>query len=149
MIIVDAKKTNEVYGPKLKPHRSNNFWDYLSVKIDGKVFRMVFEHNSAYCASYIRQWSIDDVVETNVEDKFVEGTLVPFDASCGLLGKRLFEHNSITWEFLYKQIPITWEQLCEFKKQKKMFDFQMGCHSFIKLLETYKIPFEILFKGSY
>lgn len=120
-------------------------WNYLEIMVYGKRFVIVFEFSRAWQSDLIRQWMIDGNTETGVPWKWdrMEGT-VTFDCSNNQCGKRAFEHDSISWEFLFKPLNLHW-----FEFHNKRHYNMMGVHEFKNMLKNNRIPFEVVKEGRY
>lgn len=116
---------------------SSPSWDYLSVMIKNKNYRIVFEES--YYGRFIRQWSIDENIETDVKYKMegLEGNVL-FDSSEGRLGIRNFEKDSMAWEFLLKPIGLPF-----IKNQ------YLGSSKLLELLDKNNIEYKVNYNTIY
>lgn len=142
MIVESARKAIEDAGNHT--HDQYCTWDYLSLKIDNDIYRIIFEYSSFY-GELIRQWLINDNNVTTVKDKY-DGELVKFDCSNGRIGIRRFEHDSIAWEFLLKPMGIPENLYLNTKKEN--FGY-ISKYKLMNMLKESNIEFEILYDTTY
>jgi hypothetical protein len=141
MIIQSAYKALEIDKKNTVDQHCN--WAYLSLKIGDDIYRMIFELNKAYSLRLLRQWMINDNVETNVGHKYFEGKNVTFDCSNGLCGVRDFEF-CIGYEFCLKPMGIP---LSDIKDRK--YNWALNGDELMDILRKNNIEFEIILDSVY
>lgn len=146
MIIKDAKRYMDLPPEEQKATRpSHPCWDYIEMKVRGKIFCIVFEFHKAWGQDGIRQWMIDGNTESGVPWRYpdMKGT-VEFDCANGMIGNREFENGSLTWEFLYKPLGLHWLDIAKVRPYALI-----GRHELKALLTANNIGFEIIKEGRY
>lgn len=141
MLIQSAYKTLEV--DKTKTIAEHCLFRYLSLKINGNYYRMIFELNKGLGLFFLRQWMVNEETETSVPDRYIIGENVNFDCSNGLCGKRPFEF-SITYEFCFKPMGIPLESIENRKDNWSMYPEELK-----DILKENNIEFEVVLEGTY
>lgn len=108
----EAKRLAKQYpGLYAKPPDLARFEEWERQRLEhltgpkGEEIYLVTEYNQHY-GELITRFQIDKNRLTTVEDKHFPGRMLPCSPSNGLGGVRLFERDSLTFEFLYKPLNL-------------------------------------------
>lgn len=114
-------------------------WHYLSLNVNNTIYRIVFEQNAPSGLYYIRQWSIDGSVESDIPCKYSDNKNVHYESAEELTGIREFEF-SIAYELLLKPMGLP-RNLVE----DRDFNWSMYPSDLLMLMDYVGIPYKVLY----